>query len=297
MSWDERQRRMLAAMGLRVWARPEEGAMEPALAAAAQESLEPELALATAAEERSERVAMPAAAPVSVLQALPAELKRPSASPAQAPASPPVQAPADAGRAPAIAGMDWLQLQHSVGDCRACQLCEGRRGPEDALFGRGRAPVQCLVVGDMPGEQELAEAQAFGGQTGQLLGNMLRAIGLDPSEAAGQVGMVNALKCRSTPGRNPGAKELQQCEPYLQRQIELLQPQVILALGRMAVQSLLHTQEALGRLRGRAHHYQSIPVIVSFPPSYLLRNPADKARAWADLCLARRSLKSLGSGA
>lgn len=292
MTWDERQRRMLAAMGLRVWARPEAEVVEDRV-----EDVAEEVALVSVSEARGAQAEEHSTAAVSVLQALPVELKRAAATPAQAPATPLAQAPADGSRAPAIAGMDWLELQHSVGDCRACQLCEGRRGPEDAVFGNGQAQVQCLVVGDMPGEPELAEGQAFAGQAGQLLGNMLRAIGLDPSESAGQVGMVNALKCRSTPGRNPGAKELQQCEPYLQRQIELLQPRVILALGRMAVQSLLHTQEALGRLRGRTHHYQSIPVIVSFPPSYLLRNPADKARAWEDLCLARRSLKSREPGA
>ncbi len=289
MTWDERQRRMLAAMGLRVWTRPENEAQAEAevqAQAAVLPAPEPAVAAQTRAadaprpEPTAQPLAQPAPAPVSVLQALPAALKRPQATPSEAPA-----------HGPSLTSLDWQALQHSVSACRACFLCEARRGPEDVVFGRGQGPVQCLVVGDMPGEAELAEGQPFGGQAGQLLGNMLRALGLDPSEAAGQVGMVNALKCRSTPGRNPGAAELLQCEPYLQRQIELLQPRVILALGRMAVQSLLHTQEALGRLRGQVHRYQATPVVVSFPLSYLLRNPAEKARAWEDLCLLRRHLQ------
>ncbi|MEJ6007390.1 uracil-DNA glycosylase [Paucibacter sp. AS339] len=304
MSWDERQRGMLAAMGLRVWERPvgESALLESSLDQAALTTAveaAPATPVMAAHEDSNEHMAHAAnsadsPSPVSVVQALPPELRRASTAPAPATA-PQMQEGLDAERLPAIAAMDWLTLRHSVGDCRACMLCEGRRAASDAVFGRGQPQAPWLVVGDAPGEQEVGEGQPFGGQAGQLLGNMLRAVGLDPAESAGQVAIVNALKCRPTPGRNPGAHELLQCEPYLQRQIELVQPRVILALGRMAVQSLLHTQEALGRLRGRVHRYQQIPVIVSFPPSYLLRNPAEKARAWADLCLARQSLQDRGA--
>ncbi|MFY7863320.1 uracil-DNA glycosylase [Roseateles sp.] len=286
MSWDDRQRSMLAAMGLRVWTRLEELDLSPDLQVESLETAE----IAATPDTPAPSSAASAPPAKQAMQALPAELLR--AAPAQ-PASPVVRALVNGDqRVSAIAGMDWLTLRHSVGDCRACYLCEGRRSAGDAVLGRGQAKAPWLVVGDMPGEAELAQGQAFAGQSGQLLNNMLRALGLDAEESAGQVSMLNALKCGATAGRSPGAQELAQCEPYLQRQIELLQPRVILALGRMAVQSLLHTQEALGRLRGQVHRYQGIPVIVSFPLSYLLRNPAEKARAWEDLCLARQQLSN-----
>jgi uracil-DNA glycosylase family 4 len=273
MSWDARQRAMLAEMGLRVWT--------PALVAAAA----PVAVEAPARPAPSESPKLPVAA----LQALPAALR-------QVPAQDP---PERGARGPVIAQMGWEELRRSAAECRACGLCGGR---SNSVFGVGQTTAQCLVVGEAPGEQEDAQGEPFAGQAAQLLGNMLRAIDLspDPSPESGiaperQVYLSAALKCRPPPGSTPGPDELQQCRPYLARQIELLRPRIIVAMGRLAVQTLLGSNEPLGRLRGRVHDYQGIPVIVSFPPSYLLRNLADKARAWEDLCLVRATLDGLAS--
>lgn len=200
-------------------------------------------------------------------------------------------------RAQAIAGMDWLELQHSAADCRACPLCEGRK---NLVFGAGAQRADWMVVGELPGDAEDQAGTPFAGQAGLLLNNMLRALGLEQSRPATpanperRVYIANALKCRPPPSRNPQRDDVQQCAPYLQRQIDLVQPRIILALGRWAIQSLLNSSEPLGRLRGRVHDYQGIPVIVSYPPSYLLRNMADKALAWDDLCLALQTLQPRG---
>ena len=132
------------------------------------------------------------------------------------------------------------------------------------------------------------------GQAGKLLDNMLRALGLSRSEGPPerQVYIANTLKCRPPRNRNPEPSELAQCEPYLDRQIALIQPKVILAMGRFAVQSLLRSSDAIGRLRGRVHQYQGVPLVVTYHPAYLLRNLPDKALAWEDLCLAREALTS-----
>ncbi|MCV2369543.1 uracil-DNA glycosylase [Roseateles oligotrophus] len=282
MSWDERQRLMLAEMGLRVWS--------PLPAA---------VKLAAEAIEVSQPVSAPPphvpALPIAAAQALPAAL-RPSA-PAAAPGV--SHRPADLpARLPAIARMDWDELRHSAAECRACALCGGR---SNSVFGAGQTSAQWLVVGEAPGEQEDAQGEPFAGQTAQLLVNMLRAIDLsaDASPAAAVpaqrlVYLSSALKCRPAPGSTPGPDELQQCRPYLERQIELLKPRIILAMGRLAVQALLGSNEPLGRLRGRVHDYQGTPVIATFAPSYLLRNLAEKARAWEDLCLARATLQARG---
>ena len=196
--------------------------------------------------------------------------------------------------------MDWSTLQATVAACRACGLCQGRN---NTVFGVGPAQADWLVVGEAPGEQEDLLAQPFVGASGQLLDNMLKAIGLHRSgqkaPANGtrpNVYITNVLKCRPPGNRNPQPQEVAQCAPYLQRQIELLQPKVILALGRFASQSLLRGSVAeveripLGRLRGVVHSYQigsvRVPVVVSYHPAYLLRNLPAKAQAWADLCLA-----------
>jgi uracil-DNA glycosylase len=133
------------------------------------------------------------------------------------------------------------------------------------------------------------KGEPFVGKAGQLLDNMLRAIGLTRETAPPeqQVFICNVLKCRPPMNRNPEPQEVTQCEPFLRRQVALVQPKIIVAMGRFAVQSLLQTQESIGRLRGRAHRYQGVPVVVTYHPAYLLRNPLDKAKSWDDLCLAR----------
>jgi uracil-DNA glycosylase len=213
----------------------------------------------------------------------------PPESPRQA-AGRPVRAAATAVEAPAppqpvaaragIELMQWDALAEAVASCRACRLCEGRR---NTVFGVGDRQADWLVVGEAPGENEDLQGEPFVGQAGQLLDNMLKALGLDRRH---KVYIANVLKCRPPGNRNPEPDEVAQCEPFLRRQVELLRPKIILAMGRFAVQSLLGTTEPIGRLRGRPHRYMDVPVVVTYHPAYLLRNLPDKAKAWADLCLA-----------
>ena len=216
----------------------------------------------------------------------------------------PVVAPqlADGTRPAGVASMDWPTLQAAVAGCRACKLCESR---QNTVFGVGQVPaapelaprVDWLVVGEAPGENEDLKGEPFVGQAGQLLDNMLRALGLSRTAEGDQaVYIANVIKCRPPANRNPQPQEVQCCTPYLQRQIALLQPQIILALGRFAAQALLQASVPdvatlpLGRLRGQVHRHGAVPVVVSYHPAYLLRTPQDKAKAWADLCLARATV-------
>jgi DNA polymerase len=197
-----------------------------------------------------------------------------------------VASPVQRGRrAAGVESMDWPTLRQAVVDCTACKLCSGRR---QTVFGVGNERAHWMIVGEAPGEQEDRQGEPFVGKSGQLLDNMLRAIGLTrgDADAAKQVYIANTLKCRPPGNRNPEPEELAQCEPFLVRQVALVQPKIILAMGRFAVQSLLRSSEPIGRLRGRVHHYQGVPLIVTYHPAYLLRNLEDKAKAWDDLCLA-----------
>jgi DNA polymerase len=167
------------------------------------------------------------------------------------------------------------------------------------VFGVGDPGANWMVIGEAPGENEDAQGEPFVGQAGKLLDNMLQAIGLSrqvEGRAEGQAGVyiANTLKCRPPGNRNPEPVELQTCAPFLVRQVALVQPKIILAMGRFAVQSLLQTSEPIGKLRGRVHHYQGVPVVVTYHPAYLLRNPPDKAKAWADLCLALQTAQAQG---
>jgi uracil-DNA glycosylase family 4 len=199
-----------------------------------------------------------------------------------------------------VATMDWPALRAAVTECRACALCDSRR---QTVFGAGHPRAHWMVVGEAPGEQEDLRGEPFVGPAGQLLDHMLRALGLTrakaadegqpPLEPARQVYIANTLKCRPPRNRNPEPEEMRRCEPYLQRQIALVQPRLILAMGRFAVQALLRTDEAIGRLRGRVHCYEGVPLVVTYHPAYLLRNLPDKAKAWEDLCLAAQTMESL----
>ncbi|MFN5048033.1 uracil-DNA glycosylase family protein [Roseateles sp.] len=285
MSWDERQRAMLEAMGLKVWR-----ATEPAAAVSASAAVPAE----TAVMER------PAPAAVAVPVPVPAP-RPPVAVPAPAPrAVAELLAPGEGlpQRAPRpglerIAAMDWPQLREAVADCRACKLCEGRK---NTVFGVGHERAHWMIVGEAPGQQEDEQGEPFVGQAGKLLDSMLRSLGLARAEGPPerQVFIANTLKCRPPGNRNPEPEELAQCEPFLQRQIALVQPRIILAMGRFAVQSLLRSNEPIGRLRGRVHEYQGVPLVVTYHPAYLLRNLVDKARAWEDLCLAQDTLERRG---
>ncbi|MEK6668779.1 MAG: uracil-DNA glycosylase [Pseudomonadota bacterium] len=220
----------------------------------------------------------------------------PRTPPAALPATPPApaQTAAAAAAAEAILGprptgvdaMDWPTLRDTVAACQACGLCQSRK---QAVFGAGHVQARWMLVGEAPGEQEDRQGEPFVGRAGQLLDRMLAAVGLTRSEAPPeqQVYIANVLKCRPPANRNPLPQEVAQCEPFLLRQMALVQPDLILAMGRFAVQSLLKTSEPIGKLRGRVHEVQGIPVVVTYHPAYLLRNPADKALVWDDLCRAR----------
>jgi uracil-DNA glycosylase len=192
--------------------------------------------------------------------------------------------------------MDWPTLQQTAQSCQACQLCKGRKG---IVFGEQAVNVQAdwLIVGDPPTESDEASGVPFTGDEGVLLGNMLKAMGLSGEQVTQQVTLTPSVKCRSE-GLSTGAPELAQCEAYLRRQVALTQPKMILAMGRYAAQALLANSVSnpvppLGQLRGVVHQYQadgkSFPVVVTYSPANLLRSPAEKAKAWADLCLAKAS--------
>ena len=188
--------------------------------------------------------------------------------------------------------LDWPALRETVAACTACKLCEGRR---QTVFGVGNERAHWMIVGEAPGEQEDRQGEPFVGKSGQLLDNMLRAIALTRGEAepSKQVYIANTIKCRPPGNRNPEPDELAKCEPFLIRQVQLVQPKIIVAMGRFAVHSLLRSTEPIGRLRGRVHAYQGVPLIVTYHPAHLLRNPEDKAKAWDDLCLALETAAAL----
>ncbi|MGH8280126.1 MAG: uracil-DNA glycosylase [Gammaproteobacteria bacterium] len=189
-------------------------------------------------------------------------------------------------RAEAIATMDWEALTAAVRDCTACRL---RAGCARTVFGVGDRHAQWMLVGEAPGAEEDRQGEPFVGRAGQLLNAMLTAIGLR-REA---VYITNVVKCRPPGNRDPAPDEAVTCRPFLERQIELVQPKLILALGRVAAQNLLGTQAPLARLRGHAHELRGIPVVVTYHPAYLLRTPSEKRKAWADLQFAARIVQGV----
>ena len=187
----------------------------------------------------------------------------------------------------ATVALDWAPLLAAIRDCQACALCEGRK---QAVPGIGDHQADWLLVGEGPGAEEDERGEPFVGQAGKLLDNMLAAIELRRGE---DVYIANAVKCRPPNNRTPEADESAACRPWLARQIELLQPRLIVALGRPAAQTLLQTEVKIGEARGQLFKYGEIPVIVTYHPAYLLRNPADKAKSWEDLLFARRTMAAL----
>ena len=190
-------------------------------------------------------------------------------------------------RAGRIARMDWAELKQSVAACTACGL---RKTCTQTVFGVGDERADWLLVGEAPGAEEDARGEPFVGQAGKLLDAMLAGIGLKRGE---DVYIANVLKCRPPGNRNPEHAEMAQCSPFLARQVELIRPRLILAMGRFACQTLLDTDASIASLRGRLHRYQGVPLIVTYHPAYLLRSLPDKAKAWEDLCFARRTMAGL----
>jgi uracil-DNA glycosylase family 4 len=198
--------------------------------------------------------------------------------------------PAD-DRAARILRMDWAELKTAVKDCQACGL---RKTCTQTVFGVGDEHADWLLVGEAPGAEEDARGEPFVGQAGRLLDSMLAAIDLKRGD---NVYICNVLKCRPPGNRNPEPGEVAQCTPHLLRQLELIKPKLILAMGRFAVQALLATEASIASLRGRLHRYQGVPLVVTYHPAYLLRSLPDKAKAWEDLCFARRTIAGLQSRA
>ena len=184
-----------------------------------------------------------------------------------------------------VGEMDWPTLERSVAACTRCGL-HGTR--TQTVFGVGNREAQWLFVGEAPGADEDRQGEPFVGRAGQLLNAMIEAIGLRRED----VYIANILKCRPPGNRDPQPNEVECCEPYLVRQIELIRPRLIIALGRHAAHSLLKTEAPISRLRGQRLAYRGTPLVVTFHPAYLLRSPADKRRAWDDLCLARKIVES-----
>ncbi len=191
--------------------------------------------------------------------------------------------PADE-RAQRIAAMGWDELETAVASCRDCRLCEQRK---QAVLGVGDPDADWLFVGEGPGAEEDARGEPFVGQAGKLLDAMLAAIDLKRGR---KVYIGNVVKCRPPGNRTPEAEETAACFPYLQRQIGLIRPKLIVALGKPAAETLLNAEVRVGAARGRLFDYRGIPLIVTYHPAYLLRNLTDKAKSWEDLCFARTTM-------
>ncbi len=274
---DDRQRAMLAEMGVRVWW-PQSPAQAEAVTVVASPAPEVKVQAAAVGPVTAPAVVARAAPPAAPVPAVPAV------------AAKPVPAVAMKPLADGVERMDWAALQETAAACQACDLCAQRK---KSVFGVGNVQANWMVIGEAPGEEEDAQGEPFVGQSGQLLDNMLKAVGLS-RKAQGDAGVyiANAIKCRPPGNHNPSAQELATCAPYLARQVALVQPKIILLMGRFAVQSVLQTTEPLGKLRGQVHTHQGVPVVVTYHPAYLLRNPADKAKAWADLVLALKTVQA-----
>ncbi len=269
---DQRQRAMLAEMGVRVWSPLSEA---PVVDAPVVEIEQPH-GFVAAGELATQAIA-------DAIKPAPILIQRPDGTDQ----------------------MDWSTLHTTVSGCQACSLCSSR---QHTVFGvgapavAGQAPqVDWLIVGETPGEEEDLQGEPFVGQVGQLLDNMLGAMKLSRTGArtaeGGGVYIANVLKCRPPGNRNPKPEEVAQCLPYLERQVALLKPKMIVAMGRFAVQALLRDSvpelegTPYGKLRGRVYQFQDVPVVVTYHPAYVLRNLPEKAKVWADLCLAMAHLK------
>ena len=178
-------------------------------------------------------------------------------------------------------GMDWPELRDCVANCTRCELSASRT---NTVFGVGNPEADWLIIGEAPGAEEDRRGEPFVGRAGQLLDQMLFAIG----QSREKVFIANILKCRPPDNRDPKPAEAEACREYLERQIELLQPQIILAVGKIAAQNLLGSDDPVGRMRGRPHDLGGVPLVVTYHPAYLLRSPSQKLKSWSDLCLAAR---------
>lgn len=230
-------------------------------------------------EAASAAVEMPLMASTDSLAPAPDSSTPPAAAPAVVPVARTISP------AVTVDGHDWPELERQVAACRACPLCEQRK---QAVFGVGDRHPDWLFIGEGPGAEEDVKGEPFVGQAGKLLDNMLASLDIARGD---RVYIANAVKCRPPGNRTPEAAEMAACRPYLERQIALLKPKIIVLLGKAAVHSVLHDDKSLASLRGRRFEFAGIPVVVTYHPAYLLRNLPDKAKAWEDLLFARRTLR------
>ena len=276
---DDRQRAMLAEMGVRVWW-PQGSSPTPQ----AEPVQAPQQPLMQAVSAGS---AMASSTPTPPRKSAP-----PMASPVPAAVIPESTGLALKPLPEGLSSMDWASLQSAVQACLSCALSGARKMP---VWGPAAAQADWMVVGDFPSPEDDQLGEPFTGAEGVLLDNMLKAVGVrrqgastathEPTPLA-QAYLTCAVKCRPPAGRNPESGELAVCAGYLSRQVALVQPKVILVMGRFAIQSLLGSTEPMGKLRGTVHDFQGVPVVVTYHPTNLLRTTADKAKAWADLVLA-----------
>ena len=262
---DARRLAMLREMGITVWTR-----RTAVSAQAGVQEAEP------ASEGRSPEAPAAARPPRHVRPGAPAAV------------SVPVPVPVVSGeREQSIAQMDWPALKEAVSGCQACALHGSRTR---TVFGVGDEQADWMLVGEAPGADEDREGEPFVGQAGRLLDLMLDAIALKRGE---DVYIANVLKCRPPGNRNPQPEEIARCAPHLLRQVSLVQPRLLVAMGRFAAQTLLATDASIASLRGKVHDYHGVPLIVTYHPAYLLRTPEDKAKSWQDLLFARRTMAGL----
>jgi DNA polymerase len=251
MALDERQRTYLKEMGIDVW----------------------------------ERRGLPTAiAPTPSVAMEIAETPTPALVLESAPQSTPMTTTTnDTDHAGRVAAMDWDELEKTVSVCTRCALAQGRI---QTVFGVGSRQSQWMIIGEAPGAEEDKQGEPFVGRAGKLLNSMLEAIGLKREE----VYIANILKCRPPGNRDPKPEEEHACRDYLERQIRLLRPKIILAVGRIAAQNLMKVDTPIGKMRGRKYEYQDlgIPVVITYHPAYLLRSPTEKRKAWQDLLYAKK---------
>ena len=193
----------------------------------------------------------------------------------------------DSAEAVPVSDMGWSELRRATAACTACELHRRRK---QAVLGVGDEQADWLIIGEGPGAEEDSRGEPFVGPAGKLLDNMLRSVGLARGE---NVYIANVVKCRPPGNRTPSPEEAQTCAPFLDRQIELLEPRLIVALGKAAAHRLLGTDGTLASMRSSVHEYRGIPLIVTYHPAYLLRNMPDKSKAWEDLCLAVETMSAL----
>ena len=253
-----RRPRYLAALGLDAWQRRDAFAAGPVAAVPARAA-----------------VALSAAVPVPTV-----------------PAAVAVEAPPSAPRTPPIALPGWDELQAQVASCRKCRLCETRN---KTVFGVGPMDARLMVVGEGPGADEDAQGEPFVGRAGKLLDEMLRAIGRTRST---DTFIANVVKCRPPENREPAEEEAEACRPYLEQQLKTIKPRLIVALGRIAAQRLLATDTPIGKMRGQTYAWgpDATPLMVTYHPAYLLRNPGEKAKSWEDLKRIHRFLTAAPDG-